>query len=182
MSRAKGSGTPWQDRFFRHIAFDGSSCWLWTGSKTPKGYGGFYAGTPQPGDAPLAHRPPAGRTLAHRFAYHAMRTTKPCLMHSCDRPECVNPWHLTDATSAENTADMVAKGRATSAEAARAIALVHAPKGTRQWKAKLTDDSVREARRLSAMGEKTSEIAKRMGVWPITIRRVLRGTHWRHVA
>jgi hypothetical protein len=131
----------------------------------------------------MQHRPAAGRTQAHRFAYHAMRgpTEKACLMHSCDRPECVNPWHLTDATPAENTADMIAKGRSPTRDALRAAALVSAPRGVRQWKAKLTDDRVREIRRRAADGEKTSAIARSMGVWPITVRRVVRGSHWRHV-
>lgn len=184
MTRGVRPGTTWQDRFFRHVTFDGSSCWVWSGYRSPKGYGSFYAGGPRPGDAPQAHGPPVGRTLAHRFAYMAIRgeATQPCLMHSCDRPECVNPWHLTDATPAENTADMIAKGRGPSTEVLRARALVSAPKGTKQWRAKLTDEKVREIRLLAASGKKPVEIAAQMGVWPITIRRVVRGSHWRHVA
>lgn len=33
------------------------------------------------------------------------------VMHTCDNTKCLNPMHLTIGTSADNTADMMAKGR-----------------------------------------------------------------------
>lgn len=32
-------------------------------------------------------------------------------LHSCDRPICVAPWHLRWGTAAQNSADMVRRGR-----------------------------------------------------------------------
>jgi hypothetical protein len=103
---------PWHERFFSRVTFDGSSCWLWTGAVNRKGYGMFNAGRALDGEPAL---PVTRRVahLAHRVAYTVARgePTGECLMHSCDRPACVNPWHLTDATLAENNRDMYAKGR-----------------------------------------------------------------------
>lgn len=39
-------------------------------------------------------------------------------MHSCDRPGCHNPNHLSSSTQAENQADMAAKGRSASPDVA----------------------------------------------------------------
>lgn len=70
-----------------------SICWLWTGAKTPKGYGVFHVG----GRKELAHRQsykmfvgpiPAGREVDH---------------FRCHDPSCVCPRHLRPATPLENT-------------------------------------------------------------------------------
>ena len=60
-----------------------ASCWLWTGSVIPAGYGRFRLG---------------GKTLmAHRVAFELMRGEIPQgleLDHLCRVPLCVNPAHL----------------------------------------------------------------------------------------
>lgn len=77
------------------------TCWDWTGYIAPTGYGSFYLN---------------GRPIgAHRAAYelfHGPIAAGQVVMHLCDRRSCVRPSHLSIGTYAENTADMVAKGRA----------------------------------------------------------------------
>ena len=52
---------------------------------------------------------------AHKLAWEAHHAMpKPegmVIMHTCDNPRCVNPWHLRLGTYSENTRDAVAKGR-----------------------------------------------------------------------
>jgi hypothetical protein len=77
------------------------SCWLWTGALQNKGYGSV-------------RRETYGACLAHRAVYiHSGFELKPedCLLHTCDRPACVNPEHMFVGTKKDNTQDMIKKGR-----------------------------------------------------------------------
>lgn len=76
-------------------------CWLWIGANNKKGYGNFWDGQKQ--------------VKPHRFIYrHIMGNEIPegyVVMHTCDRPGCVQPEHLRCGTSTDNNKDMGSKGR-----------------------------------------------------------------------
>lgn len=89
--------------------------------------------------------------------------------HRCDAPLCVRPDHLFLGTNAENMADMVRKGR---------TALARTKSGVTPW-ARLTEDTVQEARRMRARGATYPAIAKAVGVCTTTIREMCAGVSWR---
>ena len=76
-------------------------CWIWIGASHGDGYGVLYTGRRMFG--------------AHVFAWElANRLPVPnnhIVMHTCDRPRCVNPAHLRAATQSENILDSYRKRR-----------------------------------------------------------------------
>lgn len=107
---------------------------------------------------------------AHRYVCHRAHGPEPKpkmeTCHSCANKRCVNPRHLRWGTQAENGADRTEHGTVCRGEA--------------QWKAKLTQDHVREIK--SLLGTKTdAELAKRFGVTSTNIYYIRRGKAWRHV-
>lgn len=97
---------------FRRTEVTEDGCWLWTGYRSPAGYGqAGYEGKVW---------------LAHRLAWTLTNGPIPAglqVCHACDRPPCINPAHLWLGTNADNSADKAAKGRA------RRPVLTHCPAG-----------------------------------------------------
>jgi hypothetical protein len=104
----KGYRVPVLDRFWAKVQKRTDGCWEWTGMRvkpgrnTPNGSGYGYLWL-------------EGKMVrAHRLAYELFVAPIPAgllIMHSCDRPWCVNPDHLSAGTSVDNARDCVAKGR-----------------------------------------------------------------------
>jgi hypothetical protein len=92
-------GTDVLTRIMNRVVED-DDCWIWTGARFTNGYGEInIAGRPQP---------------VHRMMYEAKIGPIPkgrIVMHSCDRPLCVNPLHLSAGTYRDNSLDMMSKGR-----------------------------------------------------------------------
>lgn len=75
-------------------------CWIWQGPQSGL-YGRFDDADGQ-------------RHVAHRYAWESVNGPIPAGLlgcHTCDTPLCVRPDHVFIGTHADNSRDMVAKGR-----------------------------------------------------------------------
>lgn len=129
---------------------DPNVCWPWTGSRS-RGYGLVQ----------LA----GGTRPAHRVAFAIARADVPrgiLVCHSCDNPPCCNPDHLWTGTHADNTADMMAKGRNTTNP--------------------LRESDVLEMHRLRGEGVSVETLAQQYSVSVGTVCDTLSGRRWRHLA
>ncbi len=153
------------ERFDAKVAApNDAGCWLWTGCRNVKGYGSFnIANMPQ---------------VAHRVRWAREHGPIPAglmVLHRCDVRSCVNPGHLFLGTAADNTRDMIRKGRAPGVAATRHCGEQHAM-------AKLTMAQVREIRELRNFGADMGAVAERFGVTRAHANRIARGIGWRHSA
>ena len=110
-----------------------------------------------------------GKTImAHRFVWNESFGPIPdgmCVLHKCDVRRCVNPEHLFLGTPADNTADMVTKGRKRFAV------------GSQRSKRLIEDDIIFiRASKLSQYA-----LAKQFGVSQPNINAIKTGKTWRHV-
>lgn len=187
-------------RFWTKVSFS-SGCWLWTGAKTRKGYGLFYAD---------------GKTrVVTRWWWQRLNGEIPAGMlvcHTCDNPSCVKPAHLFLGTHADNQADKVAKGRQAKGDGhglrlqpeRRATGLRNGmwthpesrPAGDRHYartsperlargeghgKAKVTADNVRDIRQRRAAGVLTHVLAAEYGISDSTVKRIVSRRLWAHI-
>lgn len=148
-----------EQRFLEKLsAPDANGCRVWLANRNIFGYGRFS----QNGHG----------VMAHRWSYEHFVGPIPegqHVCHRCDNRPCCEPTHLFVGTAADNIHDCIAKGRTNPAL------------GEGHYAAKLTDDFIREIRRL-AQDETQTDIARRFGVDPSTISLIVRRKRWAHVA
>jgi len=153
MGRWKSASERFRDAF----TVTEGGCWEWQLSKSDTGYGCFY-------DGRAYH--------AHRYSWIQANGPIPrglLVLHACDNRACVNPDHLFLGTHAENSRDMVSKGRQ---RRPRTTA------GEAHGESKLTDAAVREIRASSLTGR---ALAAKFGVSESAVSLVRRGKSWSHV-
>jgi hypothetical protein len=152
-------------------------CWIWTGKLTFKGYGSIYPG---------ADFIPPRRTIAtHRASWLLHYGEIPIglwILHHCDNPPCIRPTHLFLGTAADNTRDMLAKGRAASGE--RAGLRLHPEsilRGEAHQNAKLKEPDIIHIRQLAANGICYADIAPMFGIARSTVGSIVQRRIWKHV-
>lgn len=91
-----------------------------------------------------------------------------CVCHRCDVPACVNITHLFLGTAQENQADKVQKARQA--------------RGTTNGRATITEDTVRELRRVYAEGAVGyRELARQFGLPTGTVYHIVARRTWKHI-
>jgi hypothetical protein len=114
--------------------------------------------------------------VAHRLAWELTHGPIPpgqFVCHTCDNPPCVNPAHLFLGSAADNSADMVAKGRQAPAEKT-------ARRGESHGRALLTAAEVAEIRsRYAAGGTTYRQLASEYGVGPPHVWAIVNRRVWR---
>lgn len=154
-----------EDRFWSMVdKEDGDGCWVFTGNRTPFGYGIFRCH----GIVRVAHR--VSWELEHGPIPKGEGYFGTCVCHHCDNPPCVRPSHLFLGTHMDNMQDMLRKGRYNWSSG---------PRGDTHPFAKLSSEDVRAIR--SLQNPSPYKIAPLYGVSHATIYDILQYRTWKHV-
>lgn len=132
-------------------------CWNWLGKITPNNYGTFCR---------------LGELSAHRLAYKLFVGRIPkglSVLHKCDNPGCVNPFHLFIGSQVDNIKDCENKNRDLKRH------------GSEHPYAILTENQIPEIFKLKQQGMVQNDIARKFNVAPMTISDILRRKTWKHV-
>lgn len=154
-----------QARFWPKVKFT-DSCWLWSASISGVGYGQIsFRGKP---------------ATIHRLVWELYFGPVPIgkiVRHKCDVRHCCNPEHLEVGTYADNSMDMVNRGRSTKGR-------LHgsANQGERNGRHKLTAETVETIRQCYARGGITQvELGRKHGVSGAHICGIVKARFWKKV-
>jgi hypothetical protein len=172
---------PMEELFWSHVDKT-ETCWLWTGRRGSHGYGNF---TFNDGTLKTAHR------LAYELTYGSILPGL-LICHHCDNPPCVRPDHLFLGTYADNTQDMMRKGRDgahTHPEKWKRGIEHHTnlhpelvKRGEQNPFAKVTEDAVREIRYLRNVEKwPLKRLAAHFGIGISQVQKIAARTVWQHV-
>ena len=145
-----------QRLYDRTVLSDEKSCWLWLGCTRGIGYGAMRDGN--------------SVRDTHRISYEVHVGPIPdgmFVLHTCDIPNCINPYHLFIGTNADNMADKKRKGRA--------------QRGEQVPNTYFTEDQVRAIHEKRKKGETHREIAASYGAPTGTITSILSGKRWKYI-
>ncbi len=140
-------------------------CWEWQGKLHPNGYG--YTGNYET----------KKKEHVHRVSYREFNGDIPegmCVCHKCDNRKCINPKHLFLGTQKENVFDAISKGRMEHVK-------LCAPKGEKNWNAKLDNEKVKSIRNEIKDGIRCTVIARKYGVGSSVIYLIRDGKAWKHI-
>jgi hypothetical protein len=163
-------------------------CWLWLGSRMPDGRGQFH----------YAGRTEYAAVVAYILTYGPPPADRPWVLHKCDGGSlcCVRPDHLFAGTAADNSKDMVKKGRHSGgkwmasmpervARGERHGSKTHPERvvtGSRHPLSKLTEAVVAASRqRYAAGGVTIGALALEAGVTMMTMYKAVKRLTWKHV-
>lgn len=134
-----------------NVEFLPNGCWVWIGRRQkPHGYG--------------LYRQQYTHRIVDRLVRGPRRSEK--VLHRCDNPPCLNPFHTFRGTQRENIADMHAKGRGSPPP------IFH---GDRHVAAKLTAAQAQQMRfAYDSGGCSQRELARFFKVSQRTVNRVVR--------
>jgi hypothetical protein len=190
-------------RFWAKVDTSGGvdACWPWLARRSARGYGQFWIRGTNTSATRAALELKLGRPLSD--------DEQAC--HTCDNPPCVNPTHLFAGSAQDNMDDRATKGRTAAGDRHGSRLHPHrVPRGDRHgsrtrperlqrgqaWhsshgnqargeghpSARLTEEAVREIRRLSAEGLTPSALSRAYGVTRQAVNHIVARRSWRHVA
>ena len=151
------------DRFWKKVKMLSNGCWEWqaaTKKKRGEGHAIFSFKNVHYG--------------ANRIAYYLYYLVDPMelyVLHRCDNPPCVNPFHLFLGTAKDNTQDMLAKGRQGFWDCV----------GEKNPAAKVGVAEVRIIRQKAAAGQYQRSIAKEFGITQSAVHLIVARKIWKHV-
>lgn len=156
-------------RFWAKVEKDGpepahapglGGCWVWRGTQA-NGYGRILGAG---GEKLYAHR------LSWQLANGSAGDL--CVLHKCDNRVCVNPSHLFLGTRAENSADMVSKGRSIRGRPGL--------RGEAHPNSKLTSERVAAIRTARDGGATLNALARAHGVSKKMVLNIVQRKAWQH--
>lgn len=173
------------DKFWSKVN-KSSACWIWNGPIGKSGYGvvGYQ------------YRSWSAHRLSWFFTFGDIPADM-YICHSCDNKLCVNPAHLWLGTSAQNSQDMVSKGR--SAKGDKSSSRLHPDslkRGEKHWsksnpdkvrkgvyhhKAKITGAQVKAIRDRVQSGESMMSVASDVGIHVSSVSLIVNRKTWKHV-